>query len=248
MKIRSGELDCNGQQMFFSKLIKALLVSLRNSISVRSVPVPHIILNTGDDVMWLMERGYDASIEPLDISNEGNTTYNIVPRCVVDPGSLDMVPDQLTSPYTTGVFQYEHQDNLYTFQAEFRRMPVKLQVNLKYLVDSFTDALELMQQACTKLAFIRTFTFVYMGQTITASYRIPDSFEGQHLTELSGDLQESRNRTIEMQLEVESYLPVYSNRTVHEAIGIAHGVIRTTVEDTTLVHTTDRVNEYQKNP
>lgn len=220
-KIRTGELDCNGQQLFFSKLIKALMVDLKSIISVRQIPVPHMIMNTGDDVMWAIEKGYNNAIEPLEISNE-NYTYNIIPRCIVSPGSIDMVPDQLTSPYVTGIFQYEHENNLYTFHAEFRRMPVKMSIGLKYYLDSFTDSLELMQHACTKLAFVRTFKFIYMGQTIQASYKIPESYEDQHLTELQGDTQEDRNRSIELSLEVESYIPVYAPKTVHEATFIAH--------------------------
>lgn len=222
-KIRTGELDCNSQQLFFSKLIKSLMVDLRNLISIRNVPVPHMILNTGDDTMWLISKGYDASIEPNIISNE-NTIYNTIPRCVVSPRAIDMVPDQLTSPHVTGVFQFEHEDQLYTFNAEFRRMPIKMQVGLKYILDSFGDMLEMMQHVCTKLAFIRTFKFVYLGQTISASYKIPESFEDQHMAELSGDTQEDRNRTIELSIELESFIPVYSQKTVHEATPIAHTI------------------------
>lgn len=236
LKIRKGELDCNQHQLFFSKLIKALMVDLRNSVKVRNIPVPHMILNTGDDTMWLIERGYDFSQEPREVSNEDGL-YNIIPRCHVEPGSLNLLPDQLTNPYTSGIFQYETSNQLYTFHAEFRRMPVKLSVNLKYLVDSFTDALELMQQACTKMAFVKLFSFVYMGQTIQASYKIPDSFDDQHLTEISGDAQESRNRTIEMSIEVESYIPIYSPHTVCESVPLTQGTIRVHVEGETINHT-----------
>lgn len=229
-KIRKGELDCNVQQLFFSSLIKALLINLRESISIRKIPVPHIIMNTGDDTMWLMAKGYDVTIEPTNISNEC-TIYNTVPRCVCNPSSIDMVPDQLTSPYTTGVFQFEYENSLYTFHSEFRRMPVKLQVNLKYYLDSFTDALELMQHVCTKLAFIRTYKFTYMGQTITASYRIPDSMEDQHMTELSGDLTDSRDRTVEVSLEVESFIPVYAPKTVQEATYISQPITNTKLDN-----------------
>lgn len=222
-KIRTGELDCNNQQLFFSKVIKGLMVDLRSFIKIRNIQVPHIIINTGDDTMWLLEKGYDFSKEPQDNTNE-QYVYSMIPRCIVELGSMDMVPDQLTSPYARGNFQYEYDNQLLTLSAEFRRMPVKIQVTLKYVLDSFTDVLEMMQHICSKLAFVRTFNIVYMGQTITSSYKIPESFEDQHQVEITGDLNEPRYRTIELQIELESNLPVYSGPTVTETTYIAHPI------------------------
>lgn len=222
-KIRTGELDCNNQQLFFSKLIKGLMVDLRSFLTIRSAPVPHMIINTGDDTMWLLQKDYNHAIEPCENTNE-QYVYNTIPRCIVEPKSIDMVPDQLSSPYSRGSFQFEIGDQLMTLSAEFRRMPVKIQINLKYVLDTFTDVLEMMQHICSKLAFIRTFNIVYMGQTIQASYKIPESFEDQHLAEISGDTTDSRHRTIDLQVEVESTLPVFEPRTVTEAVYISHPI------------------------
>lgn len=222
-KLRSEELDCNDAQLFFSTLIKGLMTDLNKLIKIRKIPVPHMIINTGDDTMWLLEKDYDRSKEPFENTNE-QYIYNIVPRCVVNVGALDMVPDQLTNPYSRGQFQYEYEDQLYTLSAEFRRMPVKVQVSLKYVFDTFRDVLEMMQHICCKLAFIRTFKFVYLGQTISCTYKIPESVEDQHMTEISGDTTETRDRTVEVTLEVESNLPVYSSPTITEDVRIAHPV------------------------
>lgn len=228
--IRSGEIDCNNQQPFFVYLVRALLSDLRDRISVRGTPVPHMILHTGDDVMWLLDKGYDWSIEPQEISNE-NYIYMTVPRCVIQTGSIDLLPDQLTSPYVSGMFQMENDGNIHTLAGDFRRMPLKMQVNLKYYVDSYRDSLEIIQQAISKLAFVRTYKFQYLGQVIRASYRIPDSWSDQHLAELTGNTTEDRNHTIEISLELESFMPVFSPSTVHEATRIAHPVHRNTIKD-----------------
>lgn len=90
--LRKGELDCNDQQLFFSALIKALMVHLQNQIKIRGQKVPHIIYNTGDDEMWLLEKDYDYSKEPCEVTNE-QYVYSQVPRCAITIGSLDMVPD-----------------------------------------------------------------------------------------------------------------------------------------------------------
>ena len=81
-KIRNGVLDINVQELFFSILIKGLLYKLNNEIKIRDIYVPHFIMHTGDDRMWIEAKGYDASIEPLKISNE-QAVYSIIPKCFV---------------------------------------------------------------------------------------------------------------------------------------------------------------------
>ena len=64
--------------------------------------------------------------------------YNIIPRCIVAPGSIDLAPDQLSSPYTQGTLQFEYDDMLYSLSGEFRRMPIKLSCEIKYLRKELT--------------------------------------------------------------------------------------------------------------
>ena len=213
LKIRKGELDCNNQELFFSALIKGLLHNLNKEISIQGIPVPHIILNTGDDTIYLNIKGQDQSIEPLEMSNE-NYVYGIVPRCIVTPHGINLESDQTSNPYARGEFQLVFDDNLYTFTSEFRRLPIKFSVDLKYYLNTYTELLELIQHICTKFGWIRTFPITYMGQKIICSYQIPDQFEGNFLTELDGTTQDNRNRTMEMSLELETNLPVFYPGTV----------------------------------
>lgn len=215
-KIRREEIDINNQELFFSALIKGLMLRLDDDISIRGITVPHLIVHTGSDALYLERKGYDNSIEPRQLSNE-DYIYNVVPRCIVTPKGIDLVPDQLTNPYSMGQFQYEGDEEIINFTAEFRRMPVKLNVELKYLTDSYRDLLELTQQILTKLSFIRTYYITYMGQTIQCSYRIPDSIGGEYVTELSGDSTDSKNKTMDLTIEVESNLPIISPRAVMSA-------------------------------
>ena len=214
--IKIGKIDINNQELFFSILIKGLMMSLNRDISIRNIPVPHMVIHTGNDIMYLENKGQDHSIEPLSISNE-DYIYNITPRCVVNLGGISIIPDQLTNPYILGKLQYEDKENLYDFIAEFRRMPVKVEVELKYFTDSYRDLLELTQQIITKLSFIRTFNITYMGQVIKCSYKIPEAFSGEHLTDLDGSTSDDKSQKISLSLEVESNIPIYSPRTVMSA-------------------------------
>lgn len=212
-KIRTEEIDINNQEMFFSSVIKGLMLRLNKDISIREQKVPHIIINTGSDALYLERKGHDISIEPTQVSNE-DYIYNIVPRCIVTPGGIDLLTDQLTNPYSLGQFQYENEETVLSLTAEFRRLPVKLNVDLKYMTDSYRDLLELTQQILTKLSFIQTYNITYMGQLIQCSYRIPESFSGEYMTELDGFTTESKNKTLTISLELETNLPVISPKTI----------------------------------
>lgn len=212
-QIRRGEVDINNQSLFFGILIKGLLISLRQDIRIRGEIVPHYIPQIGDETMMLEVKGQDHSIEPIEVSNE-NFVYTQIPRCAVQPKGISLLADQLTSPYSNGVLQYESEDNIITLTAEFRRMPVKLSVDLEYLVGSFTDYLTLVQQVVTKMAFQRKFRVTYMGQTIECSYNIPDSFDGEHSVDFDLASTEDRRHHMTLSIEVETNMPIYNNETV----------------------------------
>ena len=211
--IRKGVIDINNQELFFSTLIKGVLRKLDDDIKIRNIPVPHMIIHTGSDAFYLERKGQDISKEPYSISNE-EYIYSIIPRCIANPGSIDILTDQLTNPYSLGHLQYDSGDQLYELTAEFRRMPVKMSVELKYITDSYRDMLELTQQILTKLMFIRTYDITYMGQTIKCSYRMPENFSDEHLMEIDGGTQDSKSHTLTISIEIESNLPVYESRTI----------------------------------
>ena len=213
-KIRNGVLDINVQEHFFSCLIKGLLYKLNSEIKIRNEYVPHMILHTGDDRMWIEARGYNASIEPLNISNE-NTIYSIIPRCIVTTSNIDLDTAQLTSPYSLGSLQYsDNETGTYVLNGEFRRIPLKLAVELKYYTESYTDMLELIQSIISNLAFIRTYDIVYLGQKIKCSYKLPDSFGEEHTMDIDGAMSDNRNHSITLSIEVESNIPIFNNKTI----------------------------------
>jgi len=222
-KIREGELDPNNVELFFSKLLKAVLWDMANKVVVKSGPIPHIIYNTGDDIMWLLEKDYNYSKEPQDNTNE-QYIYSRIPRCAAQPTSIDVQPDQLTSPYVMGQFQVEEEGKLYTLLAEQRRMPIKTQLELKYVLNSFTEALELIQVILSKLVFLQTVKFSYMGQTILASYKIPEGMQEEHQVDIDGATTEDKDRKVNLTIEIESTMPVYEPRTTIEAIPITNPI------------------------
>ena len=212
-QIRTGQIDINNQELFFSTLIKGVMLRLNGELKIRNIPVPHFIVHTGSEALYLEVKGQNMGIEPYEVSNE-SYVYSTVPRCVVSPGGIDLVPDQLTNPYTLGKLQYDSGSEVFSLTGEFRRVPLKLSIELQYFTDSYRDMLELVQQIITKLAFIKTFNITYMGQSVVCSYKIPESFSGEHLMEMDGMSQDNKNHTLSLNIEVETNLPVYSERTL----------------------------------
>ena len=215
-RINNGEIDVNNQQNFFSILIKGLLLKLGEEISIRDLPIPHIIVHTGDDTMYLEVKNMDYSASSLDVTNE-NYIYNAIPRCNVTPGGIDFVTDQLTSPHALGQLQLDYDNTIYNLTGEFRRIPVKMGFELTYYMDTFSDMLELVQQIASKLTFIKTYNVVYMGQVIKCSYKIPESYQGEWMTELDGMTQESKDKKVTLSIEVESNFPIFNCSTIMDS-------------------------------
>ena len=186
------------------------MLKLEDNVKIRGKLIPHIILHTGDSTMHQTLSNATAS---EDISSMEDI-YNIIPRCIVDIGNIDLSVDQLSSPYSMGLMQYDSSDGLYSFMGEFRRFPIKMTCELKYYIDSYTDMLALFQQIITKLSFIQTFDMVYMGQSIICSYKTPDSFDGEHLMDIDGTTTDSKYKSVSLSLEIETTLPVWDQRTL----------------------------------
>ena len=217
--IRRGEIDINNQSLFFSIIVKGLMRKLQDDLTIRNITIPHIILNTGDDLMYLELKGYDQSKEPYEITNE-DYIYNVIPRCIVNPKGINLIPDQLTTPYSRGILQYENEDSINTYNAEFRRMPLTMSMEMSYYVDTYTDLLELTQKLISKLSFIQTYYVTYMGQSILCSYRIPESLEGDFSIALDGAYSDNKSRKLSVNIELETNFPIFNNRSIIQADNI----------------------------
>lgn len=208
-QINQGVIDLNEKQSFFSTVIKGFMFKLNNTLKLRDKYIPHMILNTGDDIMYLEVKGYDYE-EP--VSNE-DYIYNIIPRCVVQVSDINIQTDQLSS-YSRGEFTIEHCDDLFGVIADFRRIPLKINMNLKYYFDSFTDAINVAQQVLSKCAFVNNFEVSYLGQMIISSFELPEGETIEKMIEFDGLTMDSKNKTMAFDLEILTNYPVILNGTV----------------------------------
>ena len=212
-KLRSNGVDINNLELFIPTVMKGFIYKLNKNLKLRDIYIPHFIINTGDDIMYLEPKGQKQSIEPLENSNE-NFVYNQIPRCMVQPTGVNLPTDQLTSPYSYGTFQVECNDMVYAFRGEFRRMPMTMSFSLKYYFDSLTDAFEVAQQIIANLSFINNFSVVYLGQRIHCSYKIPEEFNTEFMIEFDGITTDNKARTLSLELEVLTNFPIIYPETV----------------------------------
>lgn len=212
-KIQNREIDINNSQNFFSTLIKGFMWDINQHLKIRGELIPHIIVNTGDDTMYLNVKGYNKALEPKEVTNE-DYVYSMVPRATIQVNGIDMQVDQLTTPYSKGQFNLEIPEGVFGMTGEFRRMPIKMTIAVKYILDNFADLLECSQQIITNLAFIKDFTISYLGQTINCTYKVPEAVNGETQLEFDGITTDAKTRTIDLEYEVESNLPIYNEKTV----------------------------------
>jgi hypothetical protein len=174
--------------------------------------------------MYLEMKGQDHSVEPLEVSNE-KFIYSQIPRCMVQPAGINIQTDQLTNPYAHGNFQVEYEDMIYNFRAEFRRMPIIYAFSLKYYFDGYIDALDVVQQIITNLTFINRFNVVYLGQQIECTYNIPDSENIEYMMEFDGITTDQKTRTISIDIEVTTNIPVIYSETIIPASNLIRETI-----------------------
>lgn len=200
---------------------------LGSKIKLRGQDVPHFILNSGDDIMYLENKGHNFAIEPINISNE-DYIYNQVPRAIVEVGGINFLNDQLTNPYTRGDFEFEYEDMVHSLSAEFRRIPLKISISVKYVLDSYQDVLQLSQNLVQYLAFTQTYKVAYMGKVTTCGYQLQESLEGEKNIQIDGGTSDAKHKTLSIDFDVECNYPLYEPRTVTDN----GNIIRTLQHDT----------------
>lgn len=215
-QLKSGSEDVNNHDQFFSNLTKALLLHLSQAVRVGKKGVPHRIQHTGDDTLWLELKEYSYSNSILDQSNEAYT-YDTLPRCIVQPGSISVLRDQMTQPYARGQFVWDSGEEVKTCSAEMLRLPITMAYVLRYHTDTYKEAIELVQQVLTKMGTTQVFKFVYLGQVLPAEFVVSSEYSIEILTDMDGTTNDPKYRTIEVNIDVSSNLPIYDEMTIADA-------------------------------
>lgn len=167
----------NKDERFLSIVTKGALSWLTRNIILYNKPIKHFIYNTGSSIMYVETNGYEMSWNETTGEDQ---IYMSRPRCIVNLGDINIEKSELTQPHIRGVYErevkYETGTNIQGFNAEIRRIPITIQLNLNYVLSSFNESIVLTEELISKFLFQQYFNVVYLGQNIMCSLEIPESF------------------------------------------------------------------------
>lgn len=200
----------NYDDRFFAILIKGFLTWLNTNIVMYNKPIKHFILNTGNSYIFVENNGYEF--------NWAETTgedmlYFETPRCVVSLQNISIPFEELTAPYSHGIYERRCEDNnIQGFYSTIRRMPIEWIINLKYILSNFNESIILIQEIIDKLTFQQYFNIVYLGQIIQCSFEIPSDFTVE-LNKIDMTSPEVNQKSIDISLKICANYPIIDENT-----------------------------------
>lgn len=231
---------------FFSIVTKGALSWLTRNIILYNKPIKHFIYNTGSSIMYVETNGYELSWSETTGEDQ---IYMSKPRCVVSVGDIEVETGELTQPHIRGVYErecvYKDDNNsiikkqIEGFNAEIRRIPITLHLDLNYVLSSFSESIVLTEELISKFLFQQYYNVVYLGQTIMCSVELPQSFKIE-TNKIDMTSTETNQKTISVSLNICCNYP-----RINEMTEIANSAViqRYTLESDLYNNDTDNVTD-----
>ena len=196
-------------ERFFAILIKGALGWLTSNIILYNKPIRHFIWNTGSSWMYVESNGYQFSWE--ETSGE-DQMYMQMPRCITEIGEIRFPIEELTQPNIRGTYERRCGNDIKGYNAEMRRMPVEMTLELKYVLSNMNEALILTQELADKMLFQKYFTINYLGQHIECSIEFSTSTQIE-LNKIDMSSPDTNQKILPMQLTIATNYPIIDTRT-----------------------------------
>lgn len=194
---------------FFSVVLKGALSWLTRNIVLYDEPINHFIFNTGSSYLYVENNGYKYSLS--EVSGE-DQIYMKMPRCLVEMDSITIPTEELTQPYVRGTYERIVDNDVVGMNAEMRRLPLEITLNLRYVLSNFNESIVLLQEIIDKLVFNKYFKVTYLGQTIKCSLDWPLD-EKVQVNKLDMTSSDTNQKTIELSLKLTTSYPQIDERT-----------------------------------
>ena len=192
-------------ERFFSIVIKGCLGWLTRNIIMYNKPIKHFIFNTGSSYMYVETNGYEYSW--TETSGE-DYMYMETPRCLANIQDFSVPTEELTNPFVRSNYErYSDDGQIKGYNAETRRLPIEMTINLQYVLSNFNETIILLQELFDKLIFQRYFKVSYLGQIVQCSIEFPNT---ESLSQQKVDLAstEDNHRSLEISIKVLTYYPI----------------------------------------
>lgn len=199
----------NRDERFFSILTKGALAWLTDNIVMYGKPIRHFIFNTGSSYMYVETNGYEYSINEV---TDQDMIYMHRPRCIASIGDISIDTAELTQPYIRGVYERLDRGEIRGFNAEIKRIPIQMTLDLTYVLSTFNESIILVQEIMDKMAQQRYFSVVYLGQVIQCSIEFPPGYKID-LNKIDMGSADPNNKTIGLSLNICSNYPAIDTET-----------------------------------
>ena len=199
----------NRDERFFSVLLKGALSWLNNNIVMYDKPINHFVFVTGSSYMYIESNGYEFSWS--ETSGE-DWMYMQLPRCVVELGGIRIPTEELSSPFVRGFYERRDGDVIKGFNAQIRRLPIEMDITLRYEFGTFNESIIFIQEALDKLLFQKYFNIAYLGMIIKCSIEMPQDFNIQ-INPIDMTSTDPKQRTIELSVKLNSNYPLVDETT-----------------------------------
>ena len=212
----------NRDERFFSIIIKGLISWLNRNIVMYNESINHFIFNTGSSYLYMESNGYEYNLSE---TTGEDTIYMKLPRCIIELVDLNFPMEELTSPYARGNYERKSGNQLQGFNAEIRRLPIELSINLKYYLSNFNETLILLQELIDKLIFQQYYNIIYLGQIIQCSIEFPGNVNPE-INKIDMSSSEPNQRSIALSIKICTNYPLINARTeiATDKIITAYGV------------------------
>ncbi len=199
----------NRDDRFFAIVVKGMLSWLNDNILMYNKPIMHFINNTGSSYLYVESNGYDYSLS--ETSGE-DTMYMHLPRCIARVDSINVPQEELTSPYSRGIYERkDSNNNIAGYSSEIRRMPIQMSVTLHYELSNFNESIILVQELIDRLVFQKYFNITYLGQIINCSIEFPNDLTIT-LNHIDLGAPEKTNKELEISVTICTNYPIINTR------------------------------------
>lgn len=198
----------NRDDRFFAIVVKGLMSWLNRNIMMYDKGINHFILNTGSSYLYIENNGYEYSWNE---TTGEDMMYMSLPRCVMTLEDISIPQEELTSPFSRGIYERIDDGEVKLFNAEMRRLPINMSVTLNYVLSNFNEYIILVQELIEKIIFQKYFNITYLGQIIQCSIEYPDSF-GVELNKIDMSNPEPNQKTVTLQVTINTNYPIINER------------------------------------
>ena len=199
----------NRDERFFAIVIKGLLSWLNRNIVLYNKSVNHFIFNTGSSYLYVESNGYEYNVSE---TTGEDSMYMKLPRCLIEISDINIPMEELSAPFSRGNYERRSGNQLQGFNAEIRRLPIELTINMKYYLSNFNETIVLLQELIDKLVFQRYFNITYLGKIVQCSIEFPANYNPE-LNKIDMSSPEPNQRNITFDIKICTNYPLIDTRT-----------------------------------